>query len=363
MQKVEIVLLGVAGLLAVATANPQSLGDFITFKNGRFGVNFGGYHAEAGLGGLLGGGRTAGGLGASAGTPDGAHAEAGLGGLLDGGGFTGGKLHASAGLGHGNPEAAAGLGGELNGRGSLQGGLYAGATAGGAEAGVSKTIESSSHVSSSSSAAGFSESIIPATSNVGVHKSVDTYVSHFPPPPPPPNVFSKRVETHVYHPAPVATKTIQTETFAAPANVVAVEEKLKTRVTPKKQKTRVSTVVTSRFGPDVETGSVSNQKAVHPTANWNFQKYFQAQAQPVHYSNAFATGGASASAGIGGHVGAYGGGYGGARYGSSYGTGNYGQNLYFLKPQPNSQLFDDIFNIPISTLTAVNQLLRNKAGK
>jgi len=43
-------------------------------------VNFGGYHAEAGLGGLLRG--TGGGLHASAGTPWGAHAGAGLGGQL-----------------------------------------------------------------------------------------------------------------------------------------------------------------------------------------------------------------------------------------------------------------------------------------
>lgn len=43
-------------------------------------MNFGGYHAEAGLGGLLRG--TGGGLYASAGTPWGAHAGAGLGGQL-----------------------------------------------------------------------------------------------------------------------------------------------------------------------------------------------------------------------------------------------------------------------------------------
>lgn len=43
-------------------------------------MNFGGYHAEAGLGGLLRG--TGGGLHASAGTPWGAHAGAGLGGQL-----------------------------------------------------------------------------------------------------------------------------------------------------------------------------------------------------------------------------------------------------------------------------------------
>lgn len=42
---------------------------FITFKDGKIGVNFAGYHASAGLGGLLTGDAAHGGLSASAGTP------------------------------------------------------------------------------------------------------------------------------------------------------------------------------------------------------------------------------------------------------------------------------------------------------
>lgn len=57
---------------------------FLTFENGKFGVNFGGYHAEAGLGGLLTGNAAHGGLSASAGTPYGQQAGAGLGGGVDG---------------------------------------------------------------------------------------------------------------------------------------------------------------------------------------------------------------------------------------------------------------------------------------
>lgn len=57
---------------------------FLTFENGKIGVNFGGYHAEAGLGGLLTGNAAHGGLSASAGTPYGQVAGAGLGGSLDG---------------------------------------------------------------------------------------------------------------------------------------------------------------------------------------------------------------------------------------------------------------------------------------
>lgn len=62
---------------------------FLEFKNGAVRLNFGGYHAEAGLGGLLGGGRAGGGLHVSAGTPEGSHASAGLGGLLGDNGSAG----------------------------------------------------------------------------------------------------------------------------------------------------------------------------------------------------------------------------------------------------------------------------------
>ncbi|KYN23500.1 hypothetical protein ALC57_04084, partial [Trachymyrmex cornetzi] len=106
---------------------------FIQFTDGGIRLNFGGYHAEAGLGGLLRG--TGGGLFASAGTPWGAHAGAGLGGKLGADGKLGGGLYARAGAGRGGPEAAAGLGGKLDGSGRsvnpIAGGLYAGATPGG----------------------------------------------------------------------------------------------------------------------------------------------------------------------------------------------------------------------------------------
>lgn len=48
------------------------------------GVRFGGYHASAGLGGLLTGDAAKGGLHAEAGTPFGPAAGAGLGGIVDG---------------------------------------------------------------------------------------------------------------------------------------------------------------------------------------------------------------------------------------------------------------------------------------
>lgn len=138
----------------------------IQFTNGGIRFNFAGYHAAAGLGGLLTGSNTGGGLHASVGTPWGGHAAAGLGGTLNGDNAnagqyrlyifwlkaetfsrpcgnkinlyfanrrTGGGLYARAGLGNGRHEAAAGLGGLLDGSGRsapVRGGLYAGATTG-----------------------------------------------------------------------------------------------------------------------------------------------------------------------------------------------------------------------------------------
>ncbi|XP_039482398.1 uncharacterized protein LOC120445839 isoform X1 [Drosophila santomea] len=75
------VLLGALCLLQTASLVPAQL---ITLRDGKVGVNFAGYHADAGLGGLLTGNSAHGGLSASAGTPWGSRAAAGLGGNLDG---------------------------------------------------------------------------------------------------------------------------------------------------------------------------------------------------------------------------------------------------------------------------------------
>lgn len=55
-----------------------------TFENGNVGVNFLGFRASAGLGGLLTGNAAHGGLHAEAGTPFGQAARAGLGGNVGG---------------------------------------------------------------------------------------------------------------------------------------------------------------------------------------------------------------------------------------------------------------------------------------
>ncbi|EDW85624.2 uncharacterized protein Dwil_GK23058 [Drosophila willistoni] len=74
-------ILGALCLLQTITLAPAQL---ITLRDGKVGVNFAGYHADAGLGGLLTGNSAHGGLSASTGTPWGARAAAGLGGDLDG---------------------------------------------------------------------------------------------------------------------------------------------------------------------------------------------------------------------------------------------------------------------------------------
>lgn len=60
---------------------------FLSFDGENIGVNFGGYKASAGLGGLLSGNLAKGGLHAEAETPHGQAAGAGLGGLLGGNGM------------------------------------------------------------------------------------------------------------------------------------------------------------------------------------------------------------------------------------------------------------------------------------
>uniref|UniRef100_A0A1B0CQK6 Uncharacterized protein n=1 Tax=Lutzomyia longipalpis TaxID=7200 RepID=A0A1B0CQK6_LUTLO len=89
-------------ICAFLLLTPAILGrpqDLFTFKDGKVGVNFGGYHAAASLGGLLTGNAAHGGLSASAGTPYGQQAGAGLGGSVDG--RTAGGLFAGASAGGG----------------------------------------------------------------------------------------------------------------------------------------------------------------------------------------------------------------------------------------------------------------------
>ncbi|XP_050506055.1 uncharacterized protein LOC114325162 [Diabrotica virgifera virgifera] len=113
-----------ANSIPVTKSDDEAFKFPITFENGRIGVNFLGFHASAGLGGLLTGNSADGGLHAEAGTPFGQRAWAGLGGDINGAGRSGGGLYAGAtalnGLG-----AVAGLDGNAGPEG-YNGRLYSG---------------------------------------------------------------------------------------------------------------------------------------------------------------------------------------------------------------------------------------------
>ncbi|XP_038214219.1 uncharacterized protein LOC119834015 isoform X3 [Zerene cesonia] len=96
-------------VLAVLASHVYSAPQFISFQDGKLGVNFGGYHAGIGIGGLFANG-TRGGLYAEAGTPTGQFASAGLGGTVNQNGIASGGLFAGATAG-GNYHASAGLSG------------------------------------------------------------------------------------------------------------------------------------------------------------------------------------------------------------------------------------------------------------
>ncbi|XP_055609161.1 uncharacterized protein LOC129756333 isoform X4 [Uranotaenia lowii] len=127
---ITILVVTVFAQIVLSAPAPQ----FLTFQDGKFGVNFGGYHAEAGLGGLLTGNAAHGGLSASAGTPYGQQAGAGIGGIASGNERTAGGAYAGATAGHGVGASAA-IGGGLAGEGGA-GGVGAEAHA----AGVSKKV-------------------------------------------------------------------------------------------------------------------------------------------------------------------------------------------------------------------------------
>ncbi|CAH0560931.1 unnamed protein product [Brassicogethes aeneus] len=134
-----------AVLVAIVQSSPapqnEQFPPLFTFNNGRVGVNFLGYKASAGLGGLLTGNAADGGLHASAETPHGQRAGAGLGGVVDGNGKTAGGLYAGATAGNGI-YARSGIGGVVDETGSY-GGSYASSSNGGLVKEVRKYKEKS----------------------------------------------------------------------------------------------------------------------------------------------------------------------------------------------------------------------------
>lgn len=265
-----VLVAAVFAQIGLSLAAPQLL----TFQDGKFGVNFGGYHAEAGLGGLLTGNAAHGGLSASAGTPYGQKAGAGLGGILDGNARTSGGLYAGATAGNGVGASAA-LGGGLNGEGG------AGGT--GAEA----------------HAGGFSRKVVKLSQTNGAAPPSETVLVHEVPPAP--QMVSTRFnqEYDSNFKTKTVIKEVHTDLEAPPANQQPIQTHTKT---------------------------IYKKKVIsHP--------------HKVHFNNRFSSNGHS----------------GGSAQTTSTTTVNAGATN-------NSNFWNDIFNIPISTLAAVNQFLNNKTG-
>ncbi|KAK0172690.1 hypothetical protein PV328_005979 [Microctonus aethiopoides] len=301
---------------------------FLEFKNGGVRVNFAGYHAEAGLGGLFGDSRTSGGLYAGAGTPFGAHASAGLGGNVDGenGGNTRGGLHARAGLGNGGPEAAAGLGGNIDGANASasDGRIYAAKSNGGRTRIVFKNIDGNKNDGIQRIPPNRNEKLSMADD---VNSSAKTQAIKSD------NEDTEMVRREINSPD---------EKLNAVEPIVAPVTDASFNVYPTRRCRR------KRLCNNVRKTIIHQQVPLSqiPASDFGVEKYLPTYAQ--------LPGDTGSSDGII--------------------SDNTGYKNIAIAPGPapspaqsnqksrTTTLFDDIFNIPISALTAVNQLLNNKAG-
>ncbi|CAL1685328.1 unnamed protein product [Lasius platythorax] len=377
-----------------STTESPGLLPFLQFTNGGIRVNFGGYHAEAGLGGLLRG--TGGGLHASAGTPWGAHAGAGLGGQLnEEDGRLGGGLYARAGLGRGRPEAAAGLGGSLDGRSfnPISGGLYAGATPGGPGTGVylggglggrggidgaaggSAADEANANPRASGATTGEINATADAAASVTKPPKGRTNIQIIRSKPkdaqkekekviavlPVDASADEKVESQnkevrravqVAAVKPLATEVglVGSVSLVGTAPVVKSVEKSIVAAAPAAPVAPVAPVQETIPANTVDINpTVVVSKPVHP--RWYFRKRFWTGPRKVVYAAPTATADSDSSPSdiVGG------------LFVNAVGDGTVAKDTVG-KVYTSGSLFDDIFNIPISTLSAVNQLLRNNVG-
>ncbi|XP_058838875.1 merozoite surface protein 2 isoform X2 [Topomyia yanbarensis] len=263
-----MILKGITIVLAVTVLTQCAFGlpapQWLSFKDGKFGVNFGGYHAEAGLGGLLTGNAAHGGLSASAGTPHGQQAGAGLGGILDGNAKTAGGAYAGASAGHGVGASAA-IGGGLDNEGG------AGGTGAEAHAGsVSKKVVKLGQTGGSETT--YTYDGLPSSQTVNTRFNQG---------------FETKFKTKTF------VKEVHTDLEAPPA-------------VPPPVHTHTKTIYKKKFISRPHKGDVNT------------------------------------------------------RYDSNGQNGGSTQKFPTSGIEHNPNFWNDIFNIPISTLTAVNQFLNNK---
>ncbi|XP_031782083.1 uncharacterized protein LOC100121212 isoform X1 [Nasonia vitripennis] len=320
---------------------------FLQFTKGGIRVNFGGYHAQAGLGGLLTGRRADGGLHASAGTPNGAHASAGLGGSLSDGPL--GGLHARAGLGNGGPEAEAGLGGTLAGP-RPRGEIYANSSPGAGFVASDKTnyIEKTDGVGKNIQVivrpkkASEQEASATADATANVNSGI-------------PVTSLKEPSSSSSTSASSSGATANAGASATDGSGNAAEDKrsqLPARFYFQKRARERAGGYSSPALREPSSTTTHNAIAASASAGASSEKD---TTSPGEKGSQGATASQPQSPGVFVRATA-------AADDSQSGTTATG-GVGVFKRKSKGSLFDDIFNIPISALNAVNQLLRNHVGK
>ncbi|XP_078049830.1 uncharacterized protein LOC144476591 isoform X2 [Augochlora pura] len=337
----------------------------IQFTDGGIRVNFAGFHAQAGLGGLLGGSQAGGGLHASAGTPWGANAAAGLGGSLDGNNPTArGGLYARARFSEGGPMAAAGLGGAVGGDGSeppVKGGLYAGASMGSEPVNAESTTNTGttgpvynnpnrgrtniqiisrkkapSHQQSrelTGKTDSSSEKEVPAVKVVGKTNTSDAA----------PVIGSATAQTDTAPappPAPSAPAVSQLNKVKAIGRTVSIEPVSRVPPLPGQFNDVVPTILTKEV-------TVLHPKRLHRKRLWGPRKQVIYTSVPVEVVHDSADGHSASIS---------------RRHAQGFINNPLEERQKGKDQNGNNGNYDDIFNIPVSTLNAVNRLLNNNSG-
>lgn len=318
-------------IFAFATAvfsKPQ----LISFgKEGKLGVNFGGYHAA--VGGLLGGGN--GGLFAEAGTPFGQAAKAGLGGAVNGAGHSAGGLYAGATAG-GGVQASTGLSGGVTAEKSAGVG-YASAQAGDHVA--------SSGLGGESSIAGSSGFSFSGTKSFGLTSGVvkETEVV-----PLQPVEVVKPVKIHKEVHLEAENEVRPVVRTEVQPTVTLVKEVYVPQPVVQKTVTHVHRVKPHHFHKHAYFGGYVGGYVPPPPPPPPQEFVYKTVQVPVAQKRIDVVSAADVGAGVGTAV-------------QTGGVGNVGftKSVTFER---NPTFFADIFNIPIQTLKAVGNFLGNAGG-
>ncbi|XP_050299872.1 uncharacterized protein LOC126738542 isoform X2 [Anthonomus grandis grandis] len=328
----------------------------LTFKNGNIGVNFLGFKASAGLGGLLIGDMSHGGLHAEAETPFGQRADAGLGGKVDGHGRSVGVLYSKATAG-GKVGAVAGLYGTVDANESARRsyadasaygvgktfkervGSPAVATRGLAKPESTKKIEMVKEVSSATSKINIEiqqeEGVAPPLSIKKTHIE-RTWTSDF---------IGKTIQVPSYVEKTIKVPTIVEKKMkvSTPPSIIEKEVNIPQHVIKTQQ------IVKEHNIPDTPTVPIARTKTVISRRPWlNLRK--RIDEKPYYgdvVANADSSRNIAASSGFG--------------YESAYKPVPPVTYTTTARKQFNGNLIKDILTIPIATLEAVGNLFGNFA--